>query len=180
MMLVIKFWDMAGNDSLITQVFTYVQPSSVKNILSVKEVAGELAKEKGIFLSLQLLNENKQVISDNLYWWPDATGAYSGLQTMNKAALKVKAKQMAKGKIEVTLSNAANNPVAFFNRVSLVDAKKKERILPVFYSDNYCSVTPGSDKKIVIEYPAQLTQTPLITVEGWNVAEQEADVQMKN
>jgi mannosylglycoprotein endo-beta-mannosidase len=177
MMLVIRLYDLSGKDSLLTQVFTYVEPSSVKRILSVKEVLNKLGKEKGMFLSLQLLNENKRVISDNFYWWPDATGNYSGLQNMAPAALKVKAKPLGKGKIEVTLFNADNNPVAFFNRITLRDAKKKEHILPVFYSDNYCSVTPGSEKKIIVEYHSQEGEQPVISVEGWNVKEIEAQVQ---
>ena len=62
----------------------------------------------------------------------------------------------------------------FFNQSS----KKKERILPVFYSDNYCSVMPGAEKKIIIEYTAsQNAATPMIGVEGWNVTEQEVMVQ---
>jgi mannosylglycoprotein endo-beta-mannosidase len=176
LMLVVRTCDMAGKDSLITQVFTYIEPSSVKKILSVKEVLNKLGKEKGIFLSLQLLDENKQVISDNFYWWPDSTGTYSGLQSMAKANLTIKAKQTGKGKIEVTLTNPANNPVAFFNRVALIDAKKKERILPVFYSDNYFSLMPGKDKKIIIEHTAPGTVTPMISIEGWNVPEQQSAV----
>ena len=176
MMLVIRFWDMQGKDSLYTQVFTFVQPSSVKNILSIKELVNKLGKDKGVFCSLQLLNESKQVISDNFYWWPDATGAHSGLQTMARTSLKIKAKQVEKGKIEVTLSNASGNAVAFFNRVTLTDSKKKERILPVFYSDNYFSVTPGGEKKIIIEYRPQAGETPVISVEGWNVAEVESQI----
>jgi hypothetical protein len=149
----------------------------VKKILSVKGWVSKLAKDKGAFLSLQLLNENKQAISDNFYWLPDEAGNYSGLQSMSPATVKVKAKQIDKDKIEVTLTNAAGNPVAFFNHVTLTDAKRKERILPVFYSDNYFSVTPGGEKKIIIEYRAQTNVTPSVTVEGWNVAEQETPVQ---
>lgn len=172
MMLVVRFYELSGKDSFVTQVFTYVEPSSVKPILSVKELMYKLGKDKGVFLSLQLLDEKKHVIGDNFYWWPDSAGNYSGLQSMAPAALKIKATQAGKGKIEVTLTNPVNNPVAFFNRVTLLDAKKKERVLPVFYSDNYISVVPGGEKKIMVEYDASIT--PLITVEGWNVAERES------
>ncbi len=65
---------------------------------------------------------------------------------MAPATLKVKATQTGKGKIMVTLTNAVNNPVAFFNRITLLDAKTKTRVLPVFYSDNYFSVIPGAEK----------------------------------
>jgi hypothetical protein len=115
------------------------------------------------------------VISDNFYWLPDEVGQYSGLQALPPAPLKVKATQAGKGKIEVTLTNPETHAVAFFNRVTLLDAKKKERVLPVFYSDNYFSMVPGAEKKIIVEYNG--TITPAITVEGWNVRSQEVPVQ---
>jgi hypothetical protein len=175
MMLAIRFYDISGKDSLVTQVLTYVEPSSVKPVLSVKELMNNLAKDNGVFLSLQLLDEKKQVISDNFYWLPDEIGQYSGLQALPPAPLKAKATSAGKGKIEVTLTNPATNAVAFFNRVTLMDAKKKERVLPVFYSDNYFSIVPGAEKKIIVEYDG--TIAPAITVEGWNVRQQEVPVQ---
>ena len=65
---------------------------------------------------------------------------YSGLNELKPAKLVATAKQAKAGQIEVTLTNPANGPVNFFNRISLVDAGTKKRILPVFYDDNYFSV----------------------------------------
>lgn len=175
MMLSVRFYDMYGKDSFVTQVFTYVEPASAKRILSVKELMTNLSKEKGVFLSLQLLDEKKQVISDNFYWYPDEIGNYTGVEALAPALLKTNAKQLGKGKIEVTLKNPPTNTVAFFNRVTLVDANKKERILPVFYSDNYFSIVPGGEKKVTIDYES--SATPLIIVEGQNVRPQEIKVQ---
>ncbi|OQP61328.1 glycosyl hydrolase [Niastella vici] len=175
LMLVVRFYDHSGKDSFVTQVLTYIEPSSVKRILSVKELMTSLAKSKGIFLSLQLLDDKKQVVSDNLYCIPDELGIHSGLQGLGHAGLKVKANSLGKGKIEVTLTNGVTEPVAFFNRVTLLDANKKERVLPVFYSDNYFSLLPGSEKKIVVEYDN--ANAVLISVEGWNVSPQEVKVQ---
>ncbi|OQP53661.1 glycoside hydrolase family 2 protein [Niastella populi] len=175
LMLSVHFYDMYGKDSFVTQVFTYIEPSSAKRILSVKELMTNLSKEKGVFLSLQLLDEKKQVISDNFYWYPDEIGNYTGVEALAPALLKTNAKQLGKGKIEVTLTNPPTNTVAFFNRVTLVDANKKERILPVFYSDNYFSIVPGGEKKITIDYES--SAAPLIIVEGQNVRPQEIKVQ---
>lgn len=175
LMLSVKFYDMAGKDSFVTQVFTFVEPSSTKRILSIKEMLTERSKTNGVLVSLQLLDENKQVVSDNLYWWPDEIGNYTGLQGLPPSPLQTKAKQLGKGKIEVTLTNPVTNPVAFFSRVTLLDANKKERVLPVFYSDNYFSILPGGEKKITVEYESAVP--PLITVEGWNVRNQEVKVQ---
>ena len=69
------------------------------------------------------------------------------------------------------LKNPAGGPVAFFNRVSLVDPKTKERLLPVFYSDNYVSVLPGESKTITLDYTPKAGVTPEVSVRGWNLTE---------
>lgn len=176
-MLVIRAYNMAGKDSLLTQVFVGIEPTSTKKYLSVKETLDKLGKDHGVFLSLQLLDANKSLISDNFYWLPNAKGDYSGLKQLAAASIGVQARQVAKGKIEVMLSNPGKGPVAFFNRVSLIDPQTKKRLLPAFYSDNYVSVPAGTQKKILIDYtPTANTPVPQVSISGWNVAEQVVSV----
>jgi len=151
-MLVAKSYDMDGKETTIMQVFCFMDPSSIKKIESIKRKVDELSAKKGSFLSLQLLDEHQKLLSNNLYWIADNKGMYSGLNELKSVQLNTSAKQLKPGKIEVTLTNPANNPVSFFNRISLVDAGTKQRILPVFYDDNYFSVLPGAEKKIIIDY----------------------------
>jgi hypothetical protein len=82
LMLVATAYDTKGNSKLITKVFTYIEATSIKKILSVKNILDELGAKDGSFLSLQLLDENQKIVSDNFYWYPNAEGKYSGLQTM--------------------------------------------------------------------------------------------------
>jgi len=126
-----------------------------------------------VFLSLRLLDDHKQAISDNFYWLPDSSGRYAGLQEMGRAAVSAAARSTGAGKVTVTLSNPAGGPVAFFNRLSLVDPATKKRVLPVFYSDNYVSVLPGESRTITMEYQPTVGQpAPVVTIEGWNVDRQ--------
>ncbi|HVU55568.1 MAG TPA: glycoside hydrolase family 2 TIM barrel-domain containing protein [Puia sp.] len=179
MMLEVKAYDMEGKERRITDVYEEIGPSTVRKYLPMGRGIERMRREKGVFLSLRLLDEHKQAISDNFYWLPDSTGVYSGLQGMKKAALKVEARMggapasedLARSRtVTVTLSNPAGGPVAFFNRLSLVDPATKKRILPVFYSDNYVSVLPGETKTITMEYrPVADQARPEVSVEGWNV-----------
>ena len=171
--LTATWFDMDGKSSEITQQSASIDASSSKKLFSIKKELDALAKEKGGFLRLQLMDESKQVLSENIYWLADGVGKYSGLSRMNKAKLKVSVKPLKAGKVEVTLSNPASNPVAFFNRVSVVDKKTGERVLPVFYSDNYCTIVPSGEKKIEIECNASSKSRQVITVAGWNVELQE-------
>lgn len=170
LMLSVKTYDIQGKERLLTQVFEEIQPQSVKGLIPMKEGVNALAKKEGVFLSLRLTDTHQNIVSDNLYWLPDEKGIYSGLKKIEATPLMVSAKQVAPGKIEVNLSNPANGPVAFFNRLSLVDAESHNRLLPVFYSDNYVSVLPGEQKKVTISYNADKIKTqPVLDVSGWNV-----------
>jgi mannosylglycoprotein endo-beta-mannosidase len=79
--------------------------------------------------------------------------------------------------VTVTLS-APQGPVAFFNRLSLVDGSGHERILPVFYSDNYITVLPGETKTVTMDYDAKLyPKKPQLSIYGWNMPEKLVSVE---
>jgi hypothetical protein len=188
LMMQIQTLDMTGKSHMLTQVFSEAGPTMAKNYVPIGRQVNALRRKEGLFLSLRLLDEKKQVVSDNFYWLPDSTGTYSGLQHMAKATPTVVVSKggaastpstgatstftgTGKARITVTLRNPANGPVAFFNRVSLVDAKTKQRLLPVFYSDNYFSILPGESKTVTLDYTPRAGETPMVSVRGWNVAE---------
>lgn len=178
LMLVAKTFDMDGKEKMITQVIIDVTETTTKRYLSVKKALDEAAKDKGAFLLLELLDEHQKQLSQNIYWVADEKGEYSGLQKMDKAALQTSAKRLSNGKVEVTLTNKNGGPLAFFNRLSLVNADTKSRLLPVFYSDNYVSVLPGETKKVVVDYtPVAGNAKPLVSVKGWNVPEDFISIQ---
>ena len=173
MMLVVDAYDMAGKKTPVTQVIVEVNPSSAKRYLPINGLVRRLAGQQGMFLSLQLQDLRKQLISNNFYWLPDAKGEYSGLQRLARASPRVSTRPVGPGRLEVTLANPAGAPVAFFNRLALVNPSTQRRILPVFYSDNYVSVLPGTSQTVTLDYPpAASGPAPLVSVEGWNVTKQ--------
>lgn len=169
MMIVAKFYDIDGKETLLTQELGHIEPSDAKKFMVIKSGINRSTKDKGGFLYLQLLDNNQNILSDNLYWYPDAQKHYSGLNQMKQVKVDITAKTKEAAKIEVSISNHINNPIAFFNRVSLIDSKTGKRILPVFYDDNYISILPGQTKKINIEYTPQSGIIPQISINGWNV-----------
>ena len=176
--LQLKAVDLNGKDSLLTQVFCEISPTSVQKYFSMKGVIDKLREKQGVFLTVRLLDTQEHILSDNLYWLPDSFGNYSGLQTMQQASVKAETRRISDGEIEVTISNPENEPVAFFNRVSLVNDQTKKRLLPVFYSDNYISILPGERKTITIEYsPSDVKGKASVSIAGWNVKEQYLSVQ---
>jgi len=173
LMVRVKLYDMQGHETLITDVFNEIGPTNVKKYIPIGRALAKMGKKEGVFLSLRLLNLKQETVSDNLYWLPDSTGNYSGLQHIAAAKVTIKAVNAGEGKATVTITAPTDGPVAFFSRISAVDATSHKRILPTFYSDNYVSVLPGESKTITVDYgQAHTTAQPVISVEGWNVGEQ--------
>ncbi|NML21971.1 glycosyl hydrolase [Pseudoflavitalea sp. G-6-1-2] len=161
----------SGKDTMYSQAFSEVGPATVQKIFPLNGFLSSLGKNAGSFVLLRIRNAQRKLIDENFYWLPGADKQFTALQQMPSARLQVSAKETAKGIVQVTLSNDAKQPVAFFNRVALIDTKTGKRILPAFFSDNYVSVMPGESKVIEVEYPATDLSPKEVQVYGWNVAE---------
>ncbi|MDB5156929.1 MAG: glycosyl hydrolase, partial [Mucilaginibacter sp.] len=171
----VKLYTIDGKEIPVTKITCDPEVTGVTKLLSIKKEVAAAATDKGAFLALRLTRRDGKLISDNVYWLADKNGEYSGLNEMPAAKLTITAKRLAKGKIVVTLTNSKQGPVAFFNRVSLINPKTGERVLPTFYSDNYMSVLPGEQKTVVLEYNMPVANAK-VSVRGWNLAERVVDV----
>lgn len=175
LMVQAKAYDMQGKEYFYSQVFNSIGASSVRKFFPLNDFLKKLDKKEGVFVSLKILNEKQNVLSENLYWLAGKDGEYKGLQELKSAPLNVTASQKSKSKIDVVLSNAIGNPVAFFNRIALIDNETGKRILPAFYDDNYLSVLPGESKTVVVEYTGSQSNLS-IEIYGWNVERKRVEV----
>jgi mannosylglycoprotein endo-beta-mannosidase len=179
LMIEVKTYDvLTGKDSLYTLMFNEVGASMTQKLFPINGFLRGLNKSEGVFVSLKLLSEQKQLLSENLYWLPGTDGNYTALQQMKKTLLNVAAKKINNKQIRVTLTNNAGSPVAFFNRIALINYGTGQRILPAFFSDNYISILPGESKTVTVDF----TDTDgaikkQIEVYGWNVDEQLVNVE---
>lgn len=174
LMIEVKSYDvLTGEDSLYSLLFNEVGAGMSKKLFPVNAFLSKLNKKDGVFVSLKLSSEQKQVLSENFYWLPATDGNYTGLQQMKKAALQIAAQKINNTQIRVVLTNGKENPVAFFNRVALVSAQSNQRILPAFFSDNYMSILPGESKTVTVDFTDKdASIEKKIQVYGWNVEEQ--------
>lgn len=167
----------AGKDSLIFQWIVEIGAHTVQKIESIRPVLQRLSALEGGFLDLRLTDAAGDIHSENFYWLPDSTGRYSGLQRLAPAAATVSAWRIAPGRIAVVIANPAPGPVAFFNRLSLIDSQTGQRILPVFYSGNYLSIHPGEERRVEIDYPATLPVAGMhVAIRGWNSPERQIPI----
>jgi hypothetical protein len=127
---------------------------------------------KTYFIKLTL-HENGQVISDNFYWRGKEDGNYQSLHEVPNVRLDVNtvtAKQGNAWRLTTVLKNNTATP-ALMVRLQVKGAKSGERILPVFYSDNYVFLMPNGEKTITMELSNSDTrgEKPAVEVTGFNL-----------
>jgi hypothetical protein len=127
------------------------------------------------FVQLELVDDAGKSLSKNFYWRaPAATrDDLTAMDAMPVADLNInvgRADLAGKTTFTVTLKNPTSH-IAVMSHLQLRDAKTSDRILPVFYSDNYISLTPGETRTSTITVDtAQLRGAqPVVTLDGWNV-----------
>jgi hypothetical protein len=128
------------------------------------------------FIKLELRDAAGQLLSSNFYWraQPDQPDDLTALNELPMVTLTAHVNEL-EGKItgrrllEITLNNPSKN-IAVMAHVQL-RRKSGERVLPVFYSDNYVSLVPDETKTITIEAAESDFEgrDALIVLDGWNV-----------
>ncbi|HEY1788329.1 MAG TPA: glycoside hydrolase family 2 TIM barrel-domain containing protein, partial [Verrucomicrobiae bacterium] len=142
--------------------------------------AGEIAFPADLsavhFVKVELRDARNHLVSDNFYWRA-ATNQPDDFQSLNElptVPLDIRAKVSTKaGKclLHVSVYNPTKS-IALMAHLQLRRARSGQRVLPVFYSDNYLSLLPGETKVITIEAAsADLDgDSPLLAVDGWNIS----------
>ena len=125
------------------------------------------------FIQLDLRDGDGKPISSNFYWraLPEHPDDYTDLEKMPMVTLQAKAQTKDDGDtrtVTVTLHNPSTG-IALMAHVQL-RRSSGERVLPVFYSDNYVSLIPNETKTITMQ--AALSdfagERPLVVLDGWN------------
>lgn len=125
------------------------------------------------FVKLKLFDSQNNLLSDNFYWRETVQDDFQAMDSLPLVAIGVQATQQILGAsnvINVTLTNSSS-VVAVMTHVQLRDASTGNRVLPVFYSDNYVSLLPGESRSLTITAAtADLNgDAPMLSVDGWNV-----------
>lgn len=125
------------------------------------------------FVKLDLRNRHGKLLSDNFYWRSLKQDDFRDLNDMPTVTLDANiSRHDAHGQciLDVTLHNSSSH-IALMTHLQLRRKKSGARVLPVYYSDNYVSLTPGETKTISIEAAlSELNgQIPLVMVDGWNI-----------
>ena len=164
--------------------------NGVKELIDIPALKGE---NKVYFLDMKLKNASGNLVSENFYWlaskrdlmaWDEYLWFYTPqkqyadfneINALAKVGINAEKEIVKKGdewEVNVTISNPSDK-LAFF--IELMATKKSDgsSILPVFWSDNYVSLTPGESKTLNLKfYQKDLgNDEPVIKVQGINLKE---------
>ncbi len=127
------------------------------------------------FVKLELWNADGKLVSENFYWrglseHPDDLTALGELPTVTLDAQVVRRDVGGKSFFDVTLHNPGAQ-VALMTHLQLRRGHSKDRVLPVYSSDNYVSLVPKESRTITMEAATSdlKGEAGLIVVDGWNV-----------
>jgi hypothetical protein len=123
------------------------------------------------FVKLDLKDAAGKLLSTNFYWRGLATQPDKLEELNSLKAVNLEAKATRSGSvISVTLHNPGQQ-IALMAHLQLRHGSAGERVLPVFYSDNYLSLAPDESRTVTIEFDeADLKgEAPQLVVDGWNV-----------
>jgi hypothetical protein len=157
--------------------------SSAINLGAIDPVEGDWHWPKNLspvhFIQLSLKDATGKQISQNFYW--RGTEAHpddlSALDQMKVVKLEAKASyEGIEGHsiVQVTLHNPTS-AIALMTHLQLRHRSgvtgPEERVLPVYYSDNYLTLVPGETRTISIDSDdAEIRHSgAIIAIDGWNV-----------
>jgi hypothetical protein len=127
------------------------------------------------FVKLELHDVDGKVVSENFYWraepeHQDDLKALGEMPTVTLDAKVVRRDVAGESFFDVTLHNPGT-AIALIVHLQLRRKGSGERVLPVYYSDNYVSLIPNESRTITIEAASSELkgEAALVLVDGWNV-----------
>jgi exo-1,4-beta-D-glucosaminidase len=181
-----RILDLASRELFARTAPVDIGPDGSMKIFPVPEPAGVTPT---YFVALTLDDAAGRTVSRNVYWlstkpdalaWDKSDWYYTpqsqyadltGLQQLGPAEVEATAR-FESGRARVTLENPSK-ALAFLVHLAVRKGAGGEEVLPVLWEDNYVTLLPGETRQLVAAYTAQDLggATPVVTIDGWNVAE---------
>lgn len=171
-----RAYDLDGREMWRKSMLLDLPAECVKNCFAIQRPPDP---SEVFFIKLQLCRD-KKVLDDNVYWSSSKNGSCTNLDRLPQVALPVtasKSDDRQTCRLAVHVSNPTSH-VALMTRLKVIRANSGERVLPIFYEDNYFTLLPGESRTIAIQFAvADLAgEQPKLAVEGWNIASEEISI----
>ncbi len=167
-----------------------IAANSIVTLPAPPDLAEALAREKLVLVKLTLADSSGTPLSDNVYWQGRNAASQQRLNELQMQPILVSAHVLpaesptvaddgagveagAGARIDVVLRNQGRAP-ALTAKITMLDAQG-ERVLPVYYGDNYVTLLAGEVRHILVQCPAG-SRCARVALRGWNVVNREVAV----
>jgi hypothetical protein len=126
-------------------------------------IAALVAKHGVLVVKVTLKDGAGKLVSHNVYWPSSTPEGQQGLNRLPEAKVDLRAARTADG-LDITLTNTSKVPV--LNAKLTLTTAAGERVLPVYWADNYVALMPGESRTVHAEFKAA---GPLqVGLRAWN------------
>lgn len=142
------------------------------------DLAPLLEREALLIVRLTLTDSTGAALSDNLYWQGRDAASQRRLVGLSPQPIALSARARRDGedtRVDVELWNRGRLP-ALAAKITMLDAGGN-RVLPVYYDDNYIWLLPGEARRIEVLCPAGSARCASVSLRGWNVEQRETAVE---
>ena len=161
-----------GNHALLTRIDKVDVPADDIVTLDALDLHEALAREGVVLVELSLSDAKGVLLSSNIYWPSRSNADLGQLSKLPEQPLiltATAAKASPEGtRIRLTLQNHGRTP-ALMAKLTLLDSAGN-RVLPVYYTDNYVTLLPGESRNVEVTCPAHGKECATVGLRGWNVA----------
>jgi hypothetical protein len=150
--------------------------NSVVHVSAPLDLSPILEREKVVIVRLVLQDPSGRTVSDNVYWQALDEAAHRRLSSLPPQPVFIRALARANddGRIDVALENRGSAPV-LNAKVTMLDANG-DRILPVYFSDNYLALMPGEVRNIEVRCPRGGAKCARAALRGWDVEPRQVSI----
>jgi hypothetical protein len=136
-----------------------------------------LEREGLVLIKLLLTDSAGTILSDNLYWQSQNAAGQRRLAELQPQRIELLAHSSRQGEdshVEVVITNRGREP-ALATKITMLDGRGN-RVLPVYYEDNYVALLPGESRRIGVSCPQSSGRCERVALRGWNVVAQDVGV----
>ena len=136
-----------------------------------------LAIHQLILVHLSLTDSHGAVLSNNLYWQSAGDAGQRRLNELGPQPIAISARatpQRDGSRLDVLIHNQGHE-VALATKITILD-KAGNRVLPLYYQDNYIALLPGESRHIEVQCPASSGQCARVALRGWNAQVRDVNI----
>ncbi|MDR2146955.1 MAG: beta-glycosidase [Tannerella sp.] len=144
---------------------TDIAPNSVLRLFDIPVPE----KVEGVYFLRLSLEEEGREVSRHIYWLTTREKDYTTLTQLPACKPETNLSlQKQDGVYKGVVTLKTQDRISFFNRIKVFDKNTGKRILPVHYSENYITLTPGDKQEISLEFASSLPSGQIeIVIDSW-------------